>query len=41
MAGRLSGKAAVITGGSGGIGSATLRRFVSEGASVVCADIAD
>jgi NAD(P)-dependent dehydrogenase (short-subunit alcohol dehydrogenase family) len=41
MAGRLSGKAAVVTGGSGGIGSATLRRFVAEGASVVCADIAD
>jgi len=41
MAGRLDGKAAVVTGGSGGIGSATLRRFVAEGASVVCADIAD
>ena len=41
MAGRLSGKAAVVTGGSGGIGSATLRRFVAEGASVVCVDIAD
>jgi len=41
MAGRLEGKAAVVTGGSGGIGSATLRRFVEEGASVVCADIAE
>ena len=41
MAGRLEGKAAVVTGGSGGIGSATLRRFVAEGASVVCADVAD
>ena len=41
MAGRLEGKAAVVTGGSGGIGSATLRRFVAEGAAVVCADIAD
>jgi NAD(P)-dependent dehydrogenase (short-subunit alcohol dehydrogenase family) len=40
-AGRLAGKAAVVTGGSGGIGSATLRRFVAEGASVVCADVAD
>lgn len=41
MAGRLQGKAALVTGGSGGIGSATLRRFVAEGASVVCADVAD
>ncbi len=37
--GRLEGKAALVTGGSGGIGSATLRRFVAEGAAVVCADI--
>ena len=29
------------TGGSGGIGSATLRRFVEEGAAVVCSDIND
>ena len=36
---RLEGKVALVTGGSGGIGSATLRRFVREGASVVCADI--
>jgi len=41
MAGRLEGKAAVITGGSGGIGSATARRFVAEGAAVVCVDLAD
>lgn len=41
MAGRLEGRVAVVTGGSGGIGSATLRRFVAEGASVVCADVAD
>jgi 3alpha(or 20beta)-hydroxysteroid dehydrogenase len=38
---RLGGKVAVVTGGSGGIGSATLRRFVQEGAAVVCADIDD
>jgi meso-butanediol dehydrogenase / (S,S)-butanediol dehydrogenase / diacetyl reductase len=38
---RLEGKVAVVTGGSGGIGSATLRRFVREGAAVVCADIDD
>lgn len=41
MAGRLDGRAAVITGGSGGIGAATARRFVAEGAAVVLADIAD
>jgi NAD(P)-dependent dehydrogenase (short-subunit alcohol dehydrogenase family) len=38
---KLEGKVAVVTGGSGGIGSATLRRFVEEGAAVVCADIDD
>lgn len=37
--GQLEGKVALVTGGSGGIGSATLRRFVKEGAAVVCADI--
>lgn len=39
--GRLDGKVAWVSGGSGGIGSATLRRFVQEGAAVVCSDIAD
>jgi len=39
--GQLDGKVAWVSGGSGGIGSATLRRFVQEGASVVCADIDD
>ncbi len=39
MTGRLEGKTAVITGGSSGIGEATVRRFVEEGASVMIADL--
>ena len=39
--GQLDGKVAWVSGGSGGIGSATLRRFVKEGAAVVCSDIND
>ena len=39
--GRLDGKVSVITGGASGIGEATARRFVSEGSSVVIADIQD
>lgn len=39
MTGRLDGKIAIITGASTGIGSATVRLFVAEGAKVVAADI--
>ena len=37
--GRLTGKVAVITGGASGMGAATVRRFVDEGARVVIADL--
>ena len=37
---RIQGKACVVTGAAGGIGSATARRFLAEGAAgVVCADV--
>lgn len=36
---RLEGKVAIVTGGGGGIGSATALRLANEGAKVVCADI--
>ncbi|MGG6380702.1 MULTISPECIES: 3-oxoacyl-ACP reductase [Micrococcaceae] len=36
---RLKGRSAVITGGASGIGLATARRFASEGAHVVIADL--
>jgi NAD(P)-dependent dehydrogenase (short-subunit alcohol dehydrogenase family) len=39
MADRLAGKRAVITGAASGIGEATARLFVAEGASVVLADL--
>lgn len=35
MDSNLSGKVVLVTGASGGIGSAMARRFVAEGASVV------
>ena len=36
--GRLEGKIAAVTGGASGIGEATVRRFVAEGASVAFCD---
>ncbi|MFN0095274.1 MAG: glucose 1-dehydrogenase [Dehalococcoidia bacterium] len=41
MPGRLDGKVAVVTGGASGIGEATVRLFVQEGARVVIADVQD
>ena len=41
MPGRIEGAVAVITGGAGGIGEGTARRFVAEGARCVVADIQD
>lgn len=37
----LAGKVAIVTGGAGGIGRATVELFVAEGASVVIADVND
>ena len=39
MADRLAGKVAVVTGAASGIGAATARRFVAEGARVFLADV--
>jgi len=36
---KLSGKVAIVTGGTGGLGLATVAAFVAEGAKVVIADI--
>lgn len=35
----LAGKVAIVTGGSGGIGRATVELFVDHGAQVVIADV--
>lgn len=39
--GRVTGKVALITGGAGGLGSATARRLAEEGGIVVVADVDD
>jgi len=41
MAGRLTGKVALISGGASGIGAAHVRVFAAEGAKVVAGDIQD
>ncbi|WP_449414554.1 SDR family NAD(P)-dependent oxidoreductase [Ochrobactrum teleogrylli] len=38
---RFKGKVAIVTGGASGIGEATVRAFVREGANVIIADYAD
>ena len=38
-AGQLTGKVAIVTGAASGIGAATVRRMVAEGAAVVAADL--
>lgn len=39
--GRVAAKIALVTGGAGGIGAATARRLLEEGAKVVLADVAE
>ena len=37
--GKLDGRTAIITGGASGIGAATVRLFVEQGARVLIADL--
>ena len=39
--GKLDGKVAIITGGSGGIGKAAARLFVAEGAQIMVVDLGE
>ena len=39
--GRLDGKVAIVTGGASGMGEASVRKFVAEGARVAIADVQD
>jgi 3-oxoacyl-[acyl-carrier protein] reductase len=39
MTGRLTGKTAIVTGGASGFGEGIVRKFISEGANVMIADI--
>jgi 3-oxoacyl-[acyl-carrier protein] reductase len=41
MTGRLTGKTAIVTGGASGFGEGIVRKFLSEGANVMIADIND
>src|SRR6266540_2428329 len=41
VVGRLQDKISVVTGAASGLGEATARRMVAEGAHVILADIAD
>lgn len=38
---QISGSSALVTGGAGGLGEATVRRLVADGMNVVIADLAD
>src|SRR3954467_4077528 len=41
VAGRLTGKVALVSGGARGMGAAEVRRLHADGASVVAADVLD
>ena len=41
MTGRLAGKTAIVTGGASGFGEGIVKKFISEGANVMIADVND